>query len=390
MDEYLLIDRTLEDVSTMVQHAKLIQSDLMPLTQILCFKNRLMGEEFKLLEVSSDIANSIEEGDTLIVRGEEGDNSVICSQNKTYDIKEAETSNSVLLVDRLSFPDQIDCNDDRKLCRDSVLGVFHKYLELSEIRPKLWKLRKLLNKDPLCEESLKNNPTGYATEQLLDVVQASIKELKDGLKDLETVQYNGMWFILDQDYQMKILSFILRYFDENSWKLDCVQKAETVKELSDLVPAELVGQVFDIYCNQMTGGSNDEFSVDRDRVCRFYGDFLLAANTGYQLPEFLEMWQKAVPDGIKTEISQLSGLILIDDSRDPQIIKRFSERDLPIDIAERLNVLFNAREKWTLDEITPFVNSLTTNKLNVNALLTKYARALNVGGKKLFCAKHGK
>ena len=99
---------------------------------------------------------------------------------------------------------------------------------------------------------------------------------------------------------------------------------------------------------------------------------------------------QAVPDGIKTEISQLSGLILIDDSRDPQIIKRFSERDLPIDIAERLNVLFNAREKWTLDEITPFVNSLTTNKLNVNALLTKYARALNIGGKKLFCAKHGK
>jgi len=386
----LLIDRTLEDVSTMVQHAKLIQSDLMPLTQIICFKNRLMGEEFKLLEVSSDIANSIEEGDTLIVRGEEGDNSVICSQNKTFDIKEAETSNSVLLVDRLSFPDQIDSNDDRKLCQDSVLGVFHKYLELSEIRPKLWKLRKLLNKNPLCEESLKTNPTGYATEQLLDVVQASIKELKDGLKDLETVQYNGMWFILDQDYQMKILSFILRYFDENSWKLDCVQKAETVKELSDLVPAELVGQVFDIYCIPMTGGSNDEFSVDRDRVCRFYGDFLLAANTGYQLPEFLEMWQKAVPDGIKTEISQLSGLILIDDSRDPQIIKRFSERDLPIDIAERLNVLFNAREKWTLDEITPFVNSLTTNKLNVNALLTKYARALNIGGKKLFCAKHGK
>ena len=88
--------------------------------------------------------------------------------------------------------------------------MFHKYLELSEIRPKLWKLRKLLNKNPLCEESLKTNPTGYATEQLLDVVQASIKELKDGLKDLETVQYNGMWFILDQDYQMKILSFILR------------------------------------------------------------------------------------------------------------------------------------------------------------------------------------
>merc|ERR1712096_382951 len=93
------------------------------------------------------------------------------------------------------------------------------------------------------------------------------------------------------------------------------------------------------------GGGEDEFSLDTDKVCRFYGDFLLAANTGYLLSEFLEMWQKAVPDGITTDISQLAGLVLVED-KDPPVIKRFTESSLPPTIPDRLNVLFTARERW--------------------------------------------
>ena len=61
------------------------------------------------------------------------------------------------------------------------------------------------------------------------------------------------------------------------------------------------------------------------------------------------------------------------------------------------------RERWTLVDITPFIAPLATLKLNVIGLLTKYvtvtvtvtdlaryARPLNVGGTKYFCAKHGK
>ena len=63
------------------------------------------------------------------------------------------------------------------------------------------------------------------------------------------------------------------------------------RAISSLVPSEVVEQVFDIYCRPMVGGTTDGFSLDKDKVCRFYGDFLLAANTAYLLPEFLEMWQ---------------------------------------------------------------------------------------------------
>jgi len=385
----VLFDRSLADVSTMVGHAKLVESDLLPLSQVISFTSNLMGENIKLLEVTPEVADGLEAGEVLTMRGDEGDNSVICSEKKTFEIKEAETSNSLLLVPQLSFPEQIAVSESRKLGWTSVKGVFHKYLELVEVRPKLRKLKEILSETPYTEDSKKDGQTGPTFKNLLDRVQASEEELRVGLREFECLEIDGMWFTLDQDYQMKVLSYILRFFDENSWKFDCVHKAETVLAISDLVPSEIVGQVFDVYCSPMEGGTDDEFSLNKDKVCRFYGDFLLAVNTAYLLTEFLEMWQNAVPDGITTDLTQLAGLVLVED-KDPPVIKRFAESTLPLSITERLCVLFTARERWTLDEISPFVSSLTTTKLNVNALLTKHARALNMGGKKYFCAKHGK
>jgi len=391
MEEEVLFDRSLEDVTGMISHAKLIQSDLLPLSQVVSFKSEMVGEEVKLMEVTKDLASYLKTGDVLTIRGEDAENAVICSKDRTYDIKEAETSNSLMFLDKIVFPDSIDkTSSERSLGWSEVGGVFHKYLEIIEIRPKLRKIKETLSQNLYNEDTRRDNKKGMTNNELLDIIQASEEELLKGLKQYECVQVDGMWFILDQDYQMMVLSRILKFFDENSWKLDCVHKKETVSTLSSLVSDQVLDQVFDIYCDPMEGGEEDEFSVNKEKVSRFFGDFLLATISGYVLEEFLEMWQKAVPDGIKTDLDHLSGLVLVDRDQSPPVIKRFTEDSLPVNIQDRLNVLFNARERWTLTEISPFVEPLTTNKLNVNALLTKYARPLNISGVKYFCAKHGK
>ena len=69
-------------------------------------------------------------------------------------------------------------------------------------------------------------------------------------------------------------------------------------------------------------------------------------------------------------------------------IRYFPEATLPIVVQDRLSILFSTKEKWTLDEITPFVINMTTPKLNVKALLTKYARGTRVNGEQVFVSKH--
>ena len=92
-----------------------------------------------------------------------------------------------------------------------MTGIFHKYLELVEVRPKLRKMKEILSETPYTEDSKKTGQTGPSFRDLLDKVQASEKELKEALKEFECLELDGMWFILDQDYQMKVLSYILRW-----------------------------------------------------------------------------------------------------------------------------------------------------------------------------------
>jgi len=39
-------------------------------------------------------------------KGDKNESAVLCTKTKTYDVKEAETSNSILLLPKLTFPDE--------------------------------------------------------------------------------------------------------------------------------------------------------------------------------------------------------------------------------------------------------------------------------------------
>ena len=86
----------------------------------------------------------------------------------------------------------------------------------------------------------------------------------------------------------------------------------------------------------------------------------------------------------------ISKNIQVNNLSTPQTIRSFPEHCLPDSVHDRLETLFRVREKWTVDDIAPYVDCLMTPTLNVNGLLTKYARAANVNGQKVFCSKHGK
>ena len=129
----------------------------------LSFTEQLMGDDIKLLEVSKDLVNSISAGDILTIRGDETENAVMCSRDKTYDIKEAETSNSLLLVPSIVLPEAVSKSSSRSLSSSSVSGIFHKYLELIEIRPRLRKMKDLLLQNPYNEDSRREGKKGNSS-----------------------------------------------------------------------------------------------------------------------------------------------------------------------------------------------------------------------------------
>uniref|UniRef100_A0A1B6DB07 Sister chromatid cohesion protein DCC1 n=1 Tax=Clastoptera arizonana TaxID=38151 RepID=A0A1B6DB07_9HEMI len=393
-------DRSVEDVKTVIKHAKLEDVELKPLTQVLYFANTF--EDFKLLELDPLVMNAFQEGQRVVFRGSQDDKAVLCTDNLTFEVKEAEISNSLLLIPNLTMPDKVeqrkDINDERILEKQQILRVYHDYFELRRIKPRLRKLKNLLTPSSYSgselEDSLKESGVIlYDTHHLLELVQASEEELKHGLEELSALSLDGYWRILDFDYQFRVVSYFLNLLDENSWSVHEIPFTETEALLKDLMPMPILKHIFHEY-TEMTGEMNDEgepfYKLKEVKVCRFIAEVLLRPADKFNLKDFLQAWQGSVPEGLQTDLKQLDGLAILDLNIRPKVIWYYPESCLPEEIIERMQILFSLKEKWTLDEIRPYVERLTTEKLNVNALLTKYSRASNINGIRYYSARHGK
>ncbi|XP_068081058.1 sister chromatid cohesion protein DCC1 isoform X2 [Anabrus simplex] len=349
--------------------------------------------------MDNDLINILKEGQSLVFRGSGEENVVLCTNSQTYDVKEADTSNSLLLLSDFRWSCEADLETkERNLQEKEVLGVFHKYFELRPCKPRLQKLRAVLEESMYrgkeFEEELENlGVKTYTFHQLLDTVQASEMELQEALQKEMVCCVKDKWRVLSHDYHFRVLSHILNLLDENSWSLNSVPKEETVKELCDLVPEEILGQCFDWYM-EPTGGTdtrgNPLYSLSEPKVCRFLAEVLLRGAGNFDLKSFLSTWQNSVPEGVVTDVTYLEGIALMNKKIKPETIWYFPETSLPEDITERFRILFQTQEKWTFDEIRPYIERLASDKMNVNALLTKYARASSVNGIKYYGARHAK
>ena len=374
--------RTLERSFKVVQLAKLEPESLMPCCQALRFAENDILNNVTLMEVPQDVADQLDIGQKFVFRGEANDSVVLCSDSKVYDVKEAETSNSLLLVQNLLKPQECGTNpDDNQAHQVTVSKTIYRYLELKPARPGYRKLADMLESRSLkLFQDFASSSWSY--QELLDKIQCSENELKDGLREMEAVEYQDCWTTLDPDLRMKIISLICNVICENSWSWETVAKDEALETLKELESEVLLTQIFDQFFSA-------EGQVNREKLCRFYGEYLLQSSSVFNLKEFLTIWQESMPvvdfgEPFKVELKQLEGLAVLDKDQ----IRYFPEAKLPTEIKERLGVLFDTKAKWSLDEITPFVINLTTPKLNVKGLLTKYARGSKVNDVQLFSSKH--
>ncbi|XP_063833499.1 sister chromatid cohesion protein DCC1 [Ostrinia nubilalis] len=422
-------ERTPEDARKIIKIAKLHEPELTEITQVLRFPDvNHQNDNLKLMLLDDVLLKEIEKGNDLIFKGDADESVVLCTNNKTYDVKEAETSNSLLLVPDLLFAastgldetlknDSMECESDssfdksntslnkstdsddgtkppRKVEHKDIINTFFTYYELKPCKPRLSKLRKLLELTKYQGIELeyavdKSKLLSY--ENLCDKVQASKAELDEELDKIQAIKIDDHYRLLEFDYEFRVLSYMLDLIEENSWSLDKISKEETLESLKDLVPETILQSMFRFYTTESIEEDGVQYyQYKQDKVCGFLAKVLLKSAGKFNLAEFLQAWSDSVPEGMVTDESLLSGIALIDKTSTPKVIWGFAESDLPEDINERFKILFQTKTKWTVDEISPYIQCYATEKLNVNAILTKYARASTQDGVRVFSAKHMK
>ncbi|XP_043972380.1 sister chromatid cohesion protein DCC1 [Gambusia affinis] len=381
--------RTLEEVQATLEIAKLKEEDLLSTVHCLSFGDNVSSADYCLMELDETLCKHIESGESLVIRGDKDERAVLCSSDKTYDLKIADTSNLLLLVPGCRTPDQLtDNQDSTHVVHTQIWGFCNSYWELRKQRPKLKKLKKLLMENPYegpairgQEENIENRHT---MEDLLERIQASEEELKTHLETIHACQIDGYWRVLDFDYEMKLLGHVTQLVDSESWSFNKVPLHSSLEELAPLEPREMIEHCLNCYGERYIESGEVFYALHEDRVCRGLALMLLQNAVKFNLKEFQDVWQQSVPEGMSTRLEQLKGVALVDRTSRPETISLLRVEDLPEDTVDRFNHLFSLREKWTEDDITPYIQDLCGEKQTTGALLTKYARSSMQNGVKIF------
>uniref|UniRef100_A0A8B9XN49 Sister chromatid cohesion protein DCC1 n=2 Tax=Bos TaxID=9903 RepID=A0A8B9XN49_BOSMU len=382
------MERTRAEVDATLQTAKLDAAELLPAAHCLRFGPAAAGDVC-LLELEPALCGRLQAGRSLVIRGDKDEQAVLCSEDKTYDLKVADTSNMLLFIPGCKIPEQLKMEETHgNIIHTEIFGFSNNYWELRRCRPKLKKLKKLLMENtyegPDSEKEKDSSHSKYTTEDLLDQIQASEEEIMTQLQVLNACEIGGYWRILEFDYEMKLLNHITQLVDSESWSFSKVPLNTCLQELGPLEPEEMIEHCLKCYGKKYTEEGEVYFELSADKICRATAQMLLQNAVKFNLAEFQEVWQQSVPEGMTTRLDQLKGLALVDRQSRPEIIFLLKAEDLPEGDQERFNSLFSLREKWTEEDIAPYIQDLCGEKQTIGALLTKYARSSMQNGVKVY------
>lgn len=86
----------------------------------------------------------------------------------------------------------------------------------------------------------------------------------------------------------------------------------------------------------------------------------------------------------------LRGIAIVDTSdRQAACVRTLIESNLTTKLVDRLNILFRAKDRWTLDQIKPYIEFFESPQLSTTAILAKHARAITENGQRIYVSRHG-
>ncbi|XP_069776697.1 sister chromatid cohesion protein DCC1 isoform X2 [Narcine bancroftii] len=381
--------RTLKEIEATLQVAKLDAADLRSTVQCISFSENVSSGDYCLMELDETLCKSLESGQSLIIRGDKDEHAVLCSEDKTYDLKIADTSNMLLIIPDCKTPDQLPSNtSSQHVMHSQIFGFAKSYWELKRSRPKLRKLKKCLMENPYNGENERSpDQPKYTMEDLMESIQASEQEILQQLRLLRACKIEGYWRVLELDYEMKLLNHVTQLVDSESWSFTKIPLGICLQELELLEPREMIEHCLNCYGKRYISEGEIYYSLSEDEVCRSIALLLLQNAVKFNLSEFEDVWQQSVPEGMSTRLDQLKGAALVDRNSRPQVIFQLNVEDLSENIQDRFNSLFSIRKKWTEEDIAPYIQGLCGNKQTIGSLLTRYARSSLQNGVKVFSSR---
>ncbi|PVG02456.1 hypothetical protein CPB86DRAFT_725555 [Serendipita vermifera] len=339
--------------------------------------------KYRFLELPPELCKLIESSPSelqLSIKGKEGDDAVLCTENKTYALRSVTVSNSMVVV---TGSKSSPASNDVYLSED-----IHEIMELVPIVPKLDRINGMLRgseyreEDAMEEDETYDNSQEskrYTREDLFAVVQASDTEFANALRERHILEIDDYLRPLSTEYLGKILVYIFTSLVSYGLPRNDIPAArlmEIIQQEHD-IPAVVTRQVMQWFGTIDAG----KWDMDSLEAVKHVGLGLLRPyiHEAIKYPEFIFQWRNAVGDAfshhVDVKIIQGHYLLLADSGGDVvPTIRYFSRNDLPTDPLSRFNELFLTRSKWREEEVVAFLEDIAVDKKDRDRLLLKFAR----------------
>ncbi|KAF8195807.1 sister chromatid cohesion protein Dcc1, partial [Mycena galopus ATCC 62051] len=334
---------------------------------------------FKLLELPPELCKLVEAAVENLsplrfsIKGQSGEDAVLCTDDATYTIRSVVLSNTILVV-----TPPAESGTDTVVIRDQVNEI----LELTPAVPKLHKISALLrgreyddvhdseDHQPSPEPGCLTYTAARAT------IQASDAELARGLRQQRILDIHGALRPIAPPYLATILETILNLLVSQSMSSHAVPVEDVVATLADEneISRAVSVQVM-AWFGEINGGV---WMMDVEGVIREIGLGILRQYKDDPIPKdmLLDKWRLAVGDTFEASVSLalLSGnyLVALGSS---DLLTYFPSSALPVDPASRFIDLFLTRPRWKADDIAPFLSDIAVNTKDRDKLLLKYTRS---------------
>lgn len=203
--------------------------------------------------------------------------------------------------------DSDDGRPPRQIVTKDILNTFFTYYELKPCKPRLSKLRKLLEQTMYQGVELEytvDKSKLLTYDDIFDQVQASKEELDEELIKIQAIKIDDYYRLLEFDYEFRVLSYMLDLIEENSWPLNKISKEITLESLKELVPPCILEAMFSFYTVESINEDGVQYyEYKQDKVCRYLARVLLKSAGKFNLAEFLQAWRDSVPEGMTTDVS---------------------------------------------------------------------------------------
>jgi len=321
---------------------------------------------------------------TLTINGQQNDDAVLCTADKTYALRSVTLSNSVLVV-----------NANETSGEMVIRSQLNDILELVPSVPRLHRLGGLLKgmeydenaadeDDSMEEDERRGTKRRRLTyDEVRGEIQASDVEFARGLKDRRILTIDGHLRPIAPSYLCTILELLLNYIVSLSLSVASAPVQELAATLADEheIPKKVSTQVMSWFG---TVHDHQTWSIDIDAILKEIGLGLLRSHKDEPIPEtdFIRAWRSKVGDTFDSSISLslLSGNYFVSQvdsiaSDEPiNLLNYYPASALPVEPAARFADLFLTRPRWRADDIAPFLADIAINSKERDKLLLKYAR----------------